>query len=620
VICGSAAWSAEPQITASVSPQAVVVGAQVVYNVSIKVGDAAAMRNQGPALRGAPACPLLRMMTARPSSQRQVQIINGEYNQSYELTWRMQATQEGDGQITGLQIEIGGQVYPVQPVAIKVAKSAEDTLPPSLRSGDLLPATSGDAGVDKELRGRLFASLTFSKTDVYLQEPIVVDCIVYADGIEGALIERGFGWKPEGLKDFVVGETKFADPGWRRGTLGGRQYSVRTVARYYMVPTRVGEIEIPLTNAMCQVQVKTSDPFFGNDPLFGNIMGAAQAVPVSMPVRGTKIRVKPLPTQGQPPSFRNAVGNFTFAARVNTQEMSEDDLLTLTFEIGGTGYLGSITEPALPDLKDWKVTGKPSEKVEGSKENSLFEGKKVFEYVLRPARSGALEVPQIAYGFFSPEQNRYMEVQRGPFKVNVAKGKQRQLQVATSTVSSDSPNQPAATVSATPEQLAYLHTPLPSALTVIPFYRQSAFPLLLTLPVVLLGVALGFRGWTEYRTRHQGEFAVRQAGGRARKELKTARASLKAGQLDAFHSQLAEALRGYIATKIQRSAKGLTFEEIQEACEARGLNAEKTRSLRRVLERCDGARYHSGGGDAAAAEDLLREAETLLDAMDQVFG
>jgi hypothetical protein len=124
-----AAWGAEPQITASVSPQAVVMGGQVVYNVSIKVGDAAAMRNQTPSFRGAPTCPLLRLQSSRPSSRNQVQIINGAFQQSYELTWRMQAVQEGDGQIVGLQIEIGGQTYPVAPIAIKVAKSTEDTLP-----------------------------------------------------------------------------------------------------------------------------------------------------------------------------------------------------------------------------------------------------------------------------------------------------------------------------------------------------------------------------------------------------------------------------------------------------------------------------------------------------------
>ncbi len=218
--------------------------------------------------------------------------------------------------------------------------------------------------------------------------------------------------------------------------------------------------------------------------------------------------------------------------------MSEDDFLTLTFEIGGAGFLGSISAPRLPDLKDWKVTGKPSEKVEGAKANPLFEGKKVFEYLLRPARSGTLEVPQVAYAFFNPEENRYVEVQRGPFSVNVTKGQERQ-------VSSGHLNGFFGRFEPVPRaRVGHAGTiglpPLHSAfgLTVIPFYRQGLFPVLLPSRPFCWGWLSG-RGWTEYRARHEGELAVRHAGGRARKELKAARASLKSGQLEPFHCQLA---------------------------------------------------------------------------------
>jgi hypothetical protein len=251
-----------------------------------------------------------------------------------------------------------------------------------------------------------------------------------------------------------------------------------------------------------------------------------------------------------------------------------------------------------------------------------LQGKKIFEIVLRPERHGKLTIPAVPYAFFDPAQERYIEQTAGPFTIDVAKGKERTLVVAGP---SGAPQEAQKATRVIAERLAHIHTALPPLGASAAFHRSPLFLPLQIVPLLMLGMAAGLKSWKRRRETHRDALRVRAAGSRARRELKGASAALRENDNEGFHRLLAEALRGYLATKLGRSATGLTLEEIEQACLDRGVEGPRAAALRGLLERCDQARYLSARGlraPSASPDDprgLLDEADHLLRELDKAF-
>ncbi|HBF33365.1 TPA: hypothetical protein DDW35_02250, partial [Candidatus Sumerlaeota bacterium] len=297
-----------------------------------------------------------------------------------------------------------------------------------------------------------------------------------------------------------------------------------------------------------------------------------------------------------------------------------DDLLTLVLEVGGQGYLGSISQPKLPKLDGWKDVGTQS-KTEAAGKSKSFGGKKIFEVLLRPEKTGTLTIPQITYATYDTEQKKYVEQTAGPFQVQVAKGKGRPLLIAGSTAT-PAPATAAKSEANAPqffgEQLAYIHPDLPTfAAAPTPLYRRDWYIPICLLSLAWVALAGLWRFWRNYTATHATDLKERSAGGKARKELREAGSALHAKKLDEFYLKLGEAVRGYLGVKLNRSASGLTLDEIARTLGERGVDAETATSTRDLLETCDQARYMPGAQTEDSARELLNRAESLLKMLDK---
>jgi hypothetical protein len=607
---------AEIEVQAEVSPQSVTLGGTVSYTLSISMsnGNIDTDRLQVPA-----ALPLDGLADAGggPSHVTQVDILNGMKQETRKFVWTLTALREGVAKIGAVEVVYGDKKYALAAYEVKVAR--EEPQPAAASGGGQGPAgvpapQSEYPALSEQLRGRLFARMTVSNAKPYLQEPITVTGKIYVDPQLAPQIAN-VNWSSPNWVDFFSQEVELGRVQLAPETLDGKQYMSAMLWQWVLAPTRTGKIEIPLSVAGCAVRVRTSGGFeerFFNDSMFGSPFFARTA-PVRLPAAPLTLEVKPLPLEGRPASFRNAVGNFAFAARVDRTDITQDDLLTLTLEIGGEGYLGSIALPQLPKMPDWSQAGRQV-KTEGAVALKAFRGKKVFEILLRPEKTGVLTIPAISCAFFNPSAQRYVKSKAGPFQIRVTPGTARPPIVSESS--------PTTGIGAAPpqfygERLSYIHTDFPDSPRFVPIYRRPYFVPFQFVPLAAIVLALGFRARTRYVERHQDRLRYRGAGTRARREFREATAALRAGNGAAFHEKLGDALRTYLATKFGRSAAGLTLEEIETTCLGHGVDPEHAGRARRILERCDQARYL---GEAARAEDMqrdLEESEKLLAHLDK---
>lgn len=122
------------------------------------------------------------------------------------------------------------------------------------------------------------------------------------------------------------------------------------------------------------------------------------------------------------------------------------------------------------------------------------------------------------------------------------------------------------------------------------------------------------------RLTHDVGWARSRAAERsARAKLKNASRQLKEGNDKIFYSEIADALNGYLADKLNISAAGLTIREAVGYLAGRGLDQGLIDRVRHILEQCDFGRFTASPLEPDEKMHLLDEARTIAKQLTEVF-
>jgi tetratricopeptide (TPR) repeat protein len=120
------------------------------------------------------------------------------------------------------------------------------------------------------------------------------------------------------------------------------------------------------------------------------------------------IEVRLLPTEGQPPTFSGAVGDFNLAQyEAGPTTVGVGDPVTLKIRIAGHGGFDTVklSTNNEPGWREFKIYP-PSSKFD-STDPLQIEGSKYFEQVVTPENAEVKEIPPFVFSFFDPAQNAY---------------------------------------------------------------------------------------------------------------------------------------------------------------------------------------------------------------------
>ncbi len=518
-----------------------------------------------------------------------VQIANGRTSMTLTYQYRFQAIEEGVFEIGPVKVTVGGNTYETEPVSLVVS----DT--PAPRGGIAEP----EDPVDEVSPEDLFIEAKVSRTTVFENEPVVVEYRIFTrvnvDSYSISMLPQTTGFWAEELERSRAPEVE-------RVVRDGTEYVTAAVRRVALFPTGSGERTIEPLGIEAQVRVRERRR---RDP-FGDFFGASglfdRRVPVTVASRPVAIEVLPLPAEGRPASFAGHVGELDLSTSVDRASVAANEALTFRLDLTGTGNLRALPAPEIAFPGEFEVF--PPETSENiAPGGGSIRGTRSYEYVLIPRAPGSTTIPPVEVAYFDARARAYGIARSEPVAITVTGD--------AAAPGGESGAVPSA-VEPIREEIRFIHIGPPQLRPAgVPLHSTAGFWIVLLLPVAAVAGAAAVR---RHRDRIEGDVAyarVRRARRMAKKRLARAR-GLAGGDPREFHAEVAGALQGFLADKLNIAEAGLLREEVDRLARKRGASGETLERLFACLDDCDLQRFSPAGAGREPPEEVLERAAALM--------
>jgi hypothetical protein len=246
----------------------------------------------------------------------------------------------------------------------------------------------------------LFAKTILSHEEAYLGEKIIVTYELYArdyvdsfeftdySAIDGVIAK-------EAPKEDVKNESIYVD---------GERYAKYEAKRIIIDPIKSGALVIP--SFSLKVNVITDDTGMGGGfPGFPS--GFFQTVtPQYIQTEEKELAVKPLPSEGKPNNFSGIVGELELNGQYSREEMNYGDSFILQVEASGHCNLDGMKNVFSGAIPDFTVYETLKNTVESVIDNQYYT-QKVFEAIMIPEKTGAIDIQPPSISYFNPVTGKY---------------------------------------------------------------------------------------------------------------------------------------------------------------------------------------------------------------------
>jgi hypothetical protein len=273
-------------------------------------------------------------------------------------------------------------------------------------------------GLELKAGGSAFVQLTMPTREVYVGESVPVDIEV---GVRPGVVMSLKGLPALSGSDFTLNNLS-KQPERREQDIQGSSFVVMT---WHSVIAAVKPGEFSLS-AETPLSVKVNT-FSAVDsalaarmafPFLQNMYNGIVPKDVTVASPPSKLKVLPLPTQGQPDDFSGAVGDFRISSDASPAGVAAGDPLTLSLHVTGAGNFDRVDSTMLDHLDHWKTY--PAKSSFTPSDAAGYKGEKVFEQPLIAAQSGEQTIPGLDFSFFNPNTRTYERVHTEPIKITVA--------------------------------------------------------------------------------------------------------------------------------------------------------------------------------------------------------
>ncbi len=470
------------------------------------------------------------------------------------------------------------------------------------------------AAAEKEIKKDLFIKVAVDKSKVHVGEQITTSYKLYSRlpmqvSISKLPTLNGF-W----TQDFEI--PKQAKP--TEEIIDGKKYQVFLLKKSALFPQQTGTLELDAAEAkgvarlIQQVRRKMSDMFGGtlmmNDPFFNNAFYNTQAykdVQVHLTSDPVKITVTALPDKNKPAGYGGAVGSFAITNKIDKQELTTDDVATLTLNITGSGNLKLIEAPKLglpngldtydPQILD-TITGR----------STVISGSKIITYAITPHTPGDYTIPSVAFSYFNPKTGEYITEHTEPLKIHVKPGKHyAPVQTAGNNLAlkdiHDIVKQPLGKITLDSRPILFTAT----------YWSMFAFPLLAFIGLIV------WKRRDEELSKDTVLLRSKRANKVALQRLVNAKKYLEQESKNPFYEEISKAIWLYLSDKLNIPLSSLSRDTAKEAMSGRKVPDTIQKNIENVMWECETALYASGGSKQMT--HTYQEAIKVISDLEVVF-
>lgn len=537
--------SSAAKFTTSLDRDRILLGETVTLTLSIEGATPTSM----PQLPAIPGLQVAGGMTYGTSSSIGA---DGKAHTVTTFSVPLAATQTGEFQIPGFQLELAGQKLSSAPLRLTVL--AEDASGP--------PAEFGQRAA--------FLWLVLPKKEFYIGETFVPELRLY---VRPGVRNIG-GFEPPTLQGEGLTASRWVSGGNYSRRVGDRQF---TVVPMTCAATAVKTGPLKTGNLTASVVLNPPDVF---ERMWGRRADTEQ-VPLTLPPQD--FRVLPLPANNVPPNFTGAVGNYTLNVAAGPTNVATGDPITIKVQISGRGTLSALTLP--PNEWDGFKSYPPTAKTETTDALGI-QGTKTFEQVVSAESVSIKEIPPLAFSFFDPEAKQYQTLIQPAFPLTVRPGGATVVPViAANTTNPDAPQPPA-------QDIVHIK-PRPGTLAQVspPLIQQPWFIAAQTVPLLAWLVALAYRKRADSLAANPRLHRQRQVAQIIRAGLRELQRHADANDSDAFFATLVRLLQEQLGERLDCPASAITEAVIDEKLRPRGLAESSCAELHHLFQTCNLARY-----------------------------
>jgi hypothetical protein len=578
--------SQDTQITASVSSDSIGSQDQLQFTITVSgkdSGDAETPRFSNP--QGF-------KIVSGPNVGTQFQWINGKSSSSKSFSYILIPEKEGQFTINPVEVRAGGKTYKTQPLQVRVTSAPRNPPPPPRRQPNIFDPFDDD-GISSRTPD---AEAVFIKTELdrqtaYLGQQVTLFYKLYTQvSVTGYQLRdnpppTGF-W----VEDFEIDKS----PRGERQVINGREYQVFTIKKQALFATTTGKLKIP--SSTLAISAVTGGFFLNRtETLF-------RKTPEIF------LEVKPLPAEGRPAGFSNAVGSFKLTADIDKTQAAAGEAVSLRIKLEGQGNLKMIPDISLPPIPDFTVySSKRADAIRPSPEDQIG-GDKSWEYVIVPKAPGRQTIPSLSFSYFNAARSKYETITTPALTLDVVRGTDRS---AAFPGLSDSVKQDLIRRGNDISFIKQSTGSLENRDT--PPYRNPWFYFLAAIPLAFNAGVIFYR---RQQHRFAGGVLLRKA---KRKALKQLRLAEKEGRSDSrrYYDRAAAAFSGYLIDRFHMTAIELTGDHLERTLSRNSVPPEIMEETRACLQECDFGRFVSASDSKNKMQTLSARIQKTMDALEK---
>lgn len=502
-------------------------------------------------------------------------------------TWNitLYPTEEGTFKIPSASVRANGKSYKSNSLTIKVLKGGNNNIAGN-NYNNRRNKSPNRTSSSQTSGGKIFVALTTTKDEAYVGEIIGATARLYSQYYIGDFLDvqlpdfEGF-WSEDLRKSQT---THFEET-----RLNNKPYLVALVQKKTLIPQKSGDITINPYKFVCQITDEYGIP-------------RDRKTAVS---EAKKIKIKPLPTENKPQSFRGAVGDFSLQSEINKTELNVNELITIKITVSGSGNFGLFDLPELKIPNSFELIETPEHH---NYEASLtgIEGSKIYEFSYIPRGGGNFTIPAIEFSFFNPETKKYSTYKTDEYKINV------------SGTADESENYTAYNneVKKLDSDINYIFdADFDIRKKSEPFFGTIKFYMFYLVPLIIFGIIIFIWRKNLKLRSNKTLFYNKQAGKISSKRLKTAKKYMTENQQEKFHEETTKALWGYLSYKLSIPQSQLTREVAKETMLQKNINSELISEFIKIIDNCEFSKYAPASA-TAPMQDTYEKASNIINKLE----
>lgn len=535
----------------------------------------------------APAAPQLENCTLlygpSSSTMQSTSIVNGHMTSSYSIDYSFvyRADKAGKVEVPAVTVTSGGKTLSSRPASFTI-------LPPDSNQPARRGSQHGNAQVSPSAPSRgqvsaddLLVRVSFSKSAVYEQEPVVATIKVYTKyDISSFMVTTQPAFEGFLTEELPVSMESSIEH------YNGQNYHTAVLKRLLLYPQRSGRLSVNSGKydvTIVQYESVNMGFFRTSRPVERQVTTSSNAA---------SIQVNALP-EPRPAAFSGAVGTFSVETKIEPEILRTNEAAVYSYIVKGRGNIKYLNQPAV-QFPAGIDTYTPKTEIDASVVGGAnMSGTYRTDFTFVPQEVGNFELEGVPFVYFNPDSREYVTVDVPSKELKVLRGNNAVAAPSQTTIDNVIDDilhiKPIAAESQTHE-LNYT-------------FRSGTYWLAYALTaLILIGVIIVYRR----HIRLQSDVAGRRLAKASRvavRRLKLARQHMERHENEQFYAALAKALWGYISDKLSIAPSQLTRDNVASKLEIYGLDADQTAEVLEVLDRCEMARFTPTHTDDEVAQN-----------------